>query len=232
MIPALVTLLLFGAPPASPLSPDGVELFGWTPDGAKVVAIEHGRYDGKGTPWARATFFDTGKRAVIGKALAVELEGEATEVAAVDAVKKLAEAERVRLKLPALVPGKKISTGDQGELNGADGAPIGDLKVTVKKAGKKQSVRECGAPFQAELLTVRLFLMGGNAPLSVLNEKKVPATRACSSGCKTGATYAQGTGALFVLECSVQGFEGGATQPFLVPLGKLEFPLEADIPAP
>lgn len=228
MLLPLSTLLILAAPP---LSPDGVELFGWTPDGAKVVALEHGRYDGKGTPWARATFFDTAKRVVIGKPLAVELEGEASEVDAVDAVKKLAETERVRLKLPTLVMGRKITTGEKGELTGADGAPIGDLKVTVKKAGKKQSVRECGAPFQAELLTVKLFLMGGTSPLSVLAEKKVPAARACSSGCKTGATYAQGSGALFVLECSVQGFEGAATQPFLVPLGKLEFPLEADIPA-
>jgi predicted secreted protein len=230
MILAFAVLLLTGAPPPA-LSPDGVELLGWTPDGAKVVAIEHGVYDGKGTPWARATFFDTAKRAVIGKPLAVELEGDATEAAAVDAVKKLAEAERVRLKLPALVAGVKIATGEKGELTGPDGSPIGDLKITVKKAGKKQSVRECNEPFRAELLTVQLFIMGGEEPITMLAEKKAPAARACSSGCMAGATYGLGKGALFVLKCSVQGFEGGATQPFLVPVGKLQYPLWQDIPA-
>lgn len=223
----LLALLLAAAPPA--LSPDGVELFGWTPDGAKVAAIEHGVYDGKGTPWARVTFFDTARRAVLGKPIFVELAGDATEAAAVADATKRAEMEWARLKLPKRVPGKVIKS-DKGAMNDASGAPIGDLKVTAKKAGKKQAVRECGEPFQAELLTVQLFLMGGDKPLNVLTEKKVPAARACSSGCTPGATYGQGTGALFVLGCRVQGFEGGATQPFLVPMGKLEFPLEADLP--
>jgi predicted secreted protein len=228
MILSLTTLLLTGAT----LSPDGVELLGWTPDGAKVVTIEHGVYDGKGTPWARVTFFDTAKRAVLGKPLEVELESDATEEAAVAEAGKKAEAERVRLKLPALVKGKVIQTAaERGELTGADGSPTGNLEVKVKKAGKKQQVRECNEPFQAELLTVKLYLMGGDEPIDVLTEKKVPTSRACSSGCVPASTYGQGKGALFVLKCNVQGFEGPATQPMLVPLGKLEFPLEADIPA-
>lgn len=219
-------------PPAArgPLSPDGVELVGWTPDGSKVVAIEHGVSDGKGTPWARATFFDTAKGAALGKPLQVELEGDATEGAAVAEMRKRAEAERVRLKLPTLVRGKTINTDAKGELTGADGSPTGSLEIKTRKAGKKRKGRECGGPFGAELLTVKLFLLGGDAPISVLNEKKVPAARACSGGCTAGATYGQGQGALFVLKCQVQGFEGPATQPFLVPLGRLEFPLQADLP--
>ena len=225
MILSVLAVLLSGAAPL-----DGVEVIGWTPDGSKVVAIEHGVYDGKGTPWARVTFFDTAKRAPLGKPLEVELEGDASEADAVAEATKRAEVERVRLKLPKLVPGKTIKTGEKGELTGSDDSPIGDLQIKARKAGKKQQVRECGEPFQAELLTVKLYLMGGDEPLPVLAEKKVPASRACSSGCTAGATYAQGKGALFVLKCSVQGFEGGATQPFLVPVGKLEFPLDADLP--
>jgi predicted secreted protein len=207
-----------------------VELFGWTPDGSKVVAIEHGMYDGKGSFWARATFFDTLKGAVMGKPLEVELESDASEDAAVAQMKKLAEAERVRLKLPALVAGKVIKTSQKGELTGADGSPTGNLEIKSAPAGKKLQVRACGEPFNPELVSVKLFLMGGDKPITVLNEKKVPATRACSGGCTASSTYGQGKGALFVLKCQVQGFEGPATQALLVPLGKLEFPLEADLP--
>ncbi len=225
MILPLVLLFLTGASPS-----DGVEVLGWSPDGSRVVMLEHGIYDGKGTPWARVTFFDTAKRAVVGKPLEVELEGDASEADAVAEATKRAEAQRVRLKLPKLVPGKRIKTDEKGELTGADGGPIGNLEIKVTRANKKQRARECAEPFQAELLSVKLFLMGGDEPLSVLTEKKTPAARACSSGCTAGATFSQGKGALFVLRCSVQGFEGAATQPFLVPVGKLEFPLEADLP--
>ena len=216
-------------PPAAAsgaLSPDGVEIFGWTPDGAKVVAIEHGMYDGKGSFWARATFFDTARAAVMGKPLEVELESDSSEAAAVEAMKKRAETERVRLKLPALVPGKVIKTSEKGELTAADGSPTGNLEIKTKKAGRPGDCE----PLTPELLTVKLYLMGGDTPISVLNEKKVPASRKCSMGCAASSTYGQGRGALFVLKCQVRGFEGPATAPFLVPLGKLEFPLEADLP--
>jgi hypothetical protein len=72
--------------------------------------------------------------------------------------------------------------------------------------------------------------MGGDGPITVLAEKKTPATRACSMGCVPSSTYGQGKGALFVLKCSVQGFEDADSTPMLLPLGKPEYPLEADLP--
>jgi predicted secreted protein len=206
-----------------------VELFGWTPDGSKVVAIEHGVYDGKGSPWARVTFFDTAKGTTLSKPLELELEPEVPEADAVAEAKKRAEAERVRLKLPALVRGKVIKTDEQG-LWASDGTPIGSLEIKSRKASKKQAVRECGEPAEAELLSVRLFLVGGDTPIKLLDEKKTPATRACSMGCSAGATYGHANAGLFVLKCQIKGYEGPATQAFLVPVGKLEFPLDADIP--
>ena len=216
------------AAPGKPLSPDGVELFGWTPDGSKVVAIEHGMYDGKNSFWARATFFDTLKGVAMGKPLELELESDASEAAAVEQMKKKAETERVRLKLPALVPGKVIQTNEKGELTAADGGPTGSLEI--KSRPTKGKVGECGDPFTPELLTVKLFLMGDDKPITLLNEKKAPPSRKCSMGCSASATYGQAKAGLFVLKCQVPGFEGPATQAMLVPFGKLEFPLEADLP--
>jgi len=219
------------APQKEPeLSSDSVELFGWSADGTKVVAIEHGIYDGKGTAWAKASFIDTTKGQVLGKPLQLELEGDGTRADAVIEMKKRAEAERVRLKWPALVPGKVIKTDDKGALTSADGSPVGNLELKSRAAGKKERVRECPEGFSAEILTAKLYLMGGDGPITVLAEKKTPATRACSMGCVPSSTYGQGKGALFVLKCSVQGFEGADSTPMLLPLGKLEYPLEADLP--
>lgn len=220
------------AAPAQKLSDDHVELFGWSPDGTKVAWIENGISDGKGTPWAKVTFFDTSKGAPLGKPLELELEDtERTREDVVAEAMKRAEAERVRLKLPAFVPGKRIATDAKGELTSKDGSPIGNLEVKLRKAGKKERVRECPEGFAAELISAKLFLMGGDAPLKVADEKKTPAARACSMGCTPTSTYGQGKGALFILKCSVQTFEGADYAPTVLPLGKLEFPLEADLPA-
>ncbi len=210
------------------MSKDGVDVFGFTPDGSKVVAIEHGVYDGKGTAWGRVTFFDTAKASVIGKPIEFELESsEQTEEDAFAEAKTRAETERVRLKLPALVPGKSINTNAKGELTEKEGAPIGNLEV---KMARGKSVRECMDPFKAELLTAKLYLMGGETPIPVIKETKTPATRACTQGCAPSKTYGQGKGALFVLSCNTKGFEGPATQAMLLPLGKLEFPLDGELP--
>ncbi len=211
------------------MSKDGVDVFGFTPDGSKVVAIEHGVYDGKGTAWGRITFFDTAKASVIGKPIEFELESaDQTEEDAFAEAKTRAEAERVRLKLPALVPGKSINTNEKGELTEKEGAPIGNLEV---KLARGKSVRECMDPFKAELLTAKLYLMGGDEkPTVVIKETKTPATRACTMGCAPSKTYGQGKGALFVLSCNTKGFEGPATQAMLLPLGKLEYPLDGELP--
>lgn len=223
-----LALVALGAAPQE-LSKDGVELFGWTADGTKVAWIEHGVYDGKGTPWAKVTFFDTTKKAPLGKPLELELEGDSTREDAVAEAKKRADAEWKRLKLPARVQGKAIATDEKGELTGSDGGPVGTLTVTMRK-GKKVSGSECPDGLGAELVSAKLDLMGGDGTIKVFDEKKTPVNRACSSGCKPSSTYGQGKGAVFVLTCTVQGFEGPDTRALILPLGKLEYPLESDIP--
>jgi hypothetical protein len=103
-------------------------------------------------------------------------------------VRSLTREEAAR-NLPALVRGKVIKTDEKGDLTAADGTPIGGLEIKARKASKKQAVRECGEPAEAEPLSVKLFLLGGDTPIKVLDEKKTPATRACSMGCSAGATY-------------------------------------------
>lgn len=217
---ALALVVLGAAPPVGELSADGLDVLGWTADGLKVAVVTHGVYDGKGTPWAKAMLYDTKKNSIIGAPVAVELETEgATEAQAV------AEACK-QLKAPALVAGKKIKVGENGALTAADGSPIGNVVVKAKKGSKGK----CSEPFTSEVLTVQLALMGDDGPVTVLKEKKAPATRACSSSCVPVAAYGQAKGGLFVLRCQVPGFEGAASAPFPVTTGTLEFPLEADLP--
>ncbi len=169
------------APSGAALSSDGVEVLGFTADGSKAVTIEHGVYDGKGTPWAKVTFFDTVKASVIGKPIALELEStEDTEQAVVAEARKRAEAERVRLKLAPLVAARKLAmkemgeTGSSAQLTARDGSPLGGVEV---KSSRGKKVTECMEGFAAELVTVHLALMDGDENGNVvLAEKKTPAT--------------------------------------------------------
>jgi predicted secreted protein len=218
------TLLLAALLHAAPENTDGLDVLGWAPDGSKVAVIRHGVSDGKGTPWAKVTFYDTLKGTTVGAQPAVELEKEDdTEAGAIAAAKKLAAVELKKLHWPELVPGKTITTTEKGGLKNPDGSPIGDLELKLKK-GKGT----CGEPFVPQLVTLNLAVMDSDGPVSLLKETKSPATRKCSNGCTFGHVYGQARGALVVLLCQVPGFEGGATEPFPVVYGKLEFPLQAD----
>lgn len=213
----------------SPMSPDGVDLFGWTPDGSKVGVIQHGVYDGRGIAWATVTFFDTKKNAPLAPPVVLDIsDPDFTEQDAVVQARTKAAVEAKRLKLPALVPGLAIKTDEKGALSAKDGSPVGNLELKAKKAGKKamEQARDCNEPFLPELLTVKLYLMGGDGPIPVLAERKVPAARGCSTECAPLKTFGQGTGGLFVLRCRVQAFEGFEWQPVLVTVGGLEYPLE------
>lgn len=216
--------------PPQTFSADGVEVAGFTPDGSAVVVVEHGVEEGRGYPWANVTFFDTAKGQPLAKPLNVVLEttekGEAEAVA--EAWQRI-DGERARLKLAPLVRGKSFKTTEAGAISGSDGGPLGNLEIKSKNAGKKESVRACEEPWKAQLYTVKLFLMGGDAPIPVVAEKKVPAQRACSESCTASASYGQGKGAFFVVRCRKQDFEGFGFQNLLLPIGNLEFPLEADL---
>lgn len=216
--------------PAGELSANGLEVIGWTPDGSQVVVIEHGE-DEKANPWASVSFYDTVKNAVMARAQYVQLDNEKGQGEAVGEAFKLVEPERVRLKLPALVKGKTFKLEEGGALSHADGSPIGSLEIKAKVAGKKDQSRACAAPWKANLYTVRLFIIDDEKPLTLLAEKRVPSDRACSESCVGNAAYGWGKGGLFVLRCRKQDFEGFGFQTLLMTVGKLEYPLEADLPS-
>jgi hypothetical protein len=215
--------------PTGDLSPSGLEVIGWTPDGSQVVVIEH-ISDERGNPSATVSFFDTAKNAVMAKPQYVQLDNEKGESEAVAEAFKLIEPERVRLKLPALVKGRTFTLAEGGAISHADGSPIGNLEIKSKVAAKKDQSRPCAAPWKANVYSVRLFILDDDKPITLLDEKKVPSLRACSESCVGNAAFGQGKAGLFVLRCRKQEFEGFGFQTLMMTVGKLEYPLEADLP--
>ena len=207
-----------------------VEALGFSTDGKHAVLLEHGVADGSGFPWARVTIFEAAKNAVVGKPIEVSLETDgATEAQAVEQAKKAFEASRVRLSIAALRPGKEIRHDEKGELHDREGAPIGTLKITSRKAKAREMAKQCYQPFSPLLLTLTLYWMDDDNPAKLLSEKKVPKDRACLTGCDLGKVFADGTTAIFVLQCGAQGFEG--TNSRSVPVAAhLRYGLDEDLP--
>jgi hypothetical protein len=212
-------------------SPDGVDVFGWEHNGARVVVIEHGVYDGRGVPWATVTVYDTKKNAPVSPPISLSYDStDIDEAQAYKDARVKAEAERVRLKLGWLDKGKSLKTAENGAITEPDGAPIGNLEVKLRKASKKEQSRDCPEGWDPQLLTVKLAIMDGDGPITVLKEAKVPPRRACMSECTPHATYGNAKGALFVLLCKVQAFEGFELLPVLMTTGGLQYPLSPDLP--
>ena len=198
-----------------------LEVLGWSEDGGYVALIEHGVGDGSGFPWGTLTILETAKNKPAASAR-VDLRNDgASEADAVTQLKKKAEAERKRLKISRWVPGKTIAHDEKGALREPEGNPIGTLELKPTRATRKQQARECAEPFGAFLMKVELSLLDAEKPLVVLDEKRVPKERACVTTCQLGPVYAQAKGALFVLQCAIQGFEGP---------GKLYYPVAARLP--
>ena len=207
-----------------------LEVLGFSTDGKHAVVLEHGVGDGSGYPWARATVLEVAKNAVVGKPVEVTLEsGEATEQEAVDKVKKAFEEARAKLGVAPLKAGRTIAHDDEGNLKDREGAPLGTVKLTAKKAAGKQLARPCDEPFAGFLLTLTMFWMDDDTPVKLLADKKVAKDRACTTGCKLGKVFAGGRSAVFELECGVQGYEGPATKSVPV-AARLAYGLDEDLP--
>lgn len=207
-----------------------VEALGFSADGKYAVLLEHGVADGSGFPWARVTTFEAAKNAVVGKPIEVVLQaGGATEAQAVEQAKRAFEAARVKLNMAALRPGKEIRHDEKGELHDREGAPIGTLKITARRATAKEGAKTCYQPFSPLLLSLTLYWMDDDKPAKLLAERRVPKDRACLTGCDLGKTFADGTTAIFVLQCGAQGFEG--TNSRAVPVAAhLLYGLDEDLP--
>lgn len=215
---------------AVPARADEVSTLGFTPDGSVAILLERGTLDGSGFPWARATLLDARKRAAIGKPLEVTLDEEgATEEKAVAKASALAEAERVRLKLPKLVPGKTIAKDDKGELYEKAGPPIGTLEVKVQKAPAKAGKKACDEPYAPLLLTVKLLWAEDEEPAVLLADKTVPKDRPCLLSCTLVQVFAQAKTGLVVLRCAGPGFEGSGGR-FVPVIAQLKYGLDEDLP--
>ena len=207
-----------------------LEVLGFSSDGKHAVVLEHGVGEGSGYPWARATVLEVAKNAVVGKPVEVTLEsGDATEQEAVEKVKKEFEEARGKLGVADLKAGKLIAHDEKGNLKDREGAPIGTVKLTSKKAKGKQAAKSCDAPFAGYLLTLTMYWMDDDTPAKLLVDKKVPIERACTQGCKLGRVFAGGRSAVFELECGVQGYEGPATKSLGVS-ARLAYGLDEDLP--
>jgi predicted secreted protein len=221
----LFSLCAFGSPARA-----GLEVLGFSTDGKHAVVLEHGVGEGSGYPWARAVVLDVAKNAAVRKPIEVTLEsGDATEQDAVDKVKKAFEEARPKLNVAPLKAGKAIRHDEKGNLKDREGAPIGTVKLTSKKAKGKEAFKSCGEPFEAWLLTLTMYWMDDDTPAKLLVDKKVPKERACTQGCKLGGVFADGRSAVFELECAVQGYEGPATKSVAVS-AKLAYGLDEDLP--
>ncbi len=222
---ALLSLCAFARPARAEL-----EVLGFSADGKHAVLLEHGVAEGSGYPWARATVLEVAKNTVVGKPVEVTLEsGDATEQEAVAKAKKAFEETRGKLGVAALKAAKLIAHDEKGNLKDREGAPIGTLKLTSRKAKGKEAARPCDEPFAAYLVTLRMFWMDDDTPAKLLADKKVPKERACTQGCKLGRVFADGRSAVFELECAVQGYEGPATKSVAVS-ARLAYGLDEDLP--
>ena len=206
-----------------------MESLGFSTDGKHAVLLEHGVADGSGHPWARVTIFEAARNAVVGQPIEVMLDAEgATEASAVEQAKKAFEAARVKLNLAPLRPGKEIRHDEKGNLADREGAPIGTLKITTRKATGKE-VKQCYEPFSPLLLALTLYWMDDDKPAKLLAEKRLPKERPCLTGCELGKVFADGTTAIFVLQCGAQGFEGTSTRSVPV-AAHLLYGLDEDLP--
>lgn len=224
---AAVSALALALP--SPARADEVFALGFTPDGSVAVLLEHGTHEGSGFAWARATLLDAGKRAVLGKPLDVTLEEEgATEKQAVAKVRGLVEAERAKLKLPKLVPGKTIARDDKGELYEKAGPPIGTVQLKTRPATQRQAKKACDAPYLPLLLTVKLLWAEDEEPAVLLDDKAVPKDRPCLLSCALVQVFAQAKTGLVVLRCGSPGFEGSHGK-FVPAIAVLKYGLDEDL---
>jgi predicted secreted protein len=190
------------------------ELLGFSPKGDFVAYLDHGEN------WARAQLLDVKKNKVLES---IKVEGMSEEDASKQAKQQLGAALMKR-KIDRLFAVREVKL-DGTELQDKEGAPLGNIEVKTKPL---KSVLECPDPFTPQDVSVRLYLMGGDAPVTLLDEKRLPAERPCTMECAPYRIYGRGRSTLALIDCTTPGFEGPAHT--LVPATAiLQYPLADEI---